>query len=118
MSKVIRSKTITTVAFDPTVVLVDKVVTMGATDVREQYEVVHAEVTEYGDSDSDFGAHVRLLGYRLSKRGKRGVNARYVEVPLCYVTTRLPDGTVTYSSEERQRLEKDALAAAAGNPPE
>ena len=116
MSKVIRSKTITTVAFDPTVVLVDKVVTMGATDVREQYEVVHAEVTEYGDSD--FSPSVRLLGYRLSKRGKRGVNARYVEVPLCYVTTRLPDGTVTYSSEERQRLEKDALAAAAGNPPE
>jgi hypothetical protein len=117
MPKVIRTKTITTVAFDPTVVLVDKVVSMGATQVIDRYEVVHAEVTEYGDSD--FSPTVRLLGYRLSKRsGKRGVNARYVEVPPCYVTTRLPDGTVTFSSEERQRLEKDALAAAAGNPPE
>ena len=113
---IVGTKTSTELIIEPPILVVDKSVEMGATDVRAQYEVTAAFVTiEKGDEDY---LDVTLKGYRLTKAGKRRTNARFDVIPTCYVTTRHPDGNMTFDSDAFDTVKQDAILAASGVDPE
>lgn len=104
---VVNSRTVTNVVIDPPVTLTDKTVSMGDTDIRAQYAITRAIVESYSDEEGK--PSVTLRGFRLTKRGKVRENAREEFVPTCYVTTRYPDGTITFASDDTDALVESVL---------
>ena len=118
MFEIVGTKVITELRLDPPVVVVDKQVEMGSTDVRAQYTVTTAFVeVEKREGETDY-VDVVLKGYRLTKAGKPRTNARFEVIPPCYVTTRYPDGTMTFDSSAYDAIKQDAILAASGVQPE
>lgn len=117
MFEIVSTQTVTTLQIDPAIVVVDKQVEMGSTEVRAQYEVTTATVTVEKEGDEDY-VDVTLKGYRLTKAGKPRTNARWEVIPPCYVTTRYPDGNMTFDSSAYDAIKQDAILAASGVQPE
>lgn len=117
MFEIVSTQTVTTLQIDPAIVVVDKQVEMGSTEVRAQYSVTAAIVTVEKEGDEDY-VDVTLKGYRLTKSGKPRTNARFEVIPPCYVTTRYPDGNMTFESGAYDAVKQDAILAASGVQPE
>lgn len=118
MFEIVSTQTVTTVQIDPAIVVVDKRVEMGSTEVRAQYSVTAAVVTVEKEHATEDYVDVVLKGYRLTKTGKPRTNARWEVIPPCYVATRYPDGNMTFDSSAYEAIKQDAILAASGVQPE